>query len=133
MSGEVMSFNFTAPFIASSGILGSNHVIRLAVVGMSLENLSVAIPSQMERYDSIQVLNQAGQTIPAKIAANKTQVNITFDKPVTAGNYVQVLFTGVEMRGGGGDTLFYGVTAERSGIKGQIPVGTARIHIPSRS
>jgi len=31
--------------------------------------------------------------------ADKTQVNITFDKPVTAGNYLQVLFTGVEMRG----------------------------------
>jgi hypothetical protein len=44
-----------------------------------------------------------------------------------------VLFTGVQMGRSDGDTLFYGVTAERTGIRGEIPVGTARVQIPSRS
>lgn len=128
-----MTFNFTAPFITSSGVRGTAHYIRLAVVGMSLKDLMVSLPSQMENYDGIRVVNQAGQDIPAQIAPDKKRVAITFNQPVPQGTYLEILFTNVEMRGSGGDTLFYGVTAERTGITGEIPVGTARVQLPSRS
>ncbi|UBF30051.1 DUF2808 domain-containing protein (plasmid) [Kovacikia minuta CCNUW1] len=134
MSGETaMTFNFTAPFISSSGIRGNVHFIRLAVVGMSLRDLMVSIPSQMENYQSIRVINQTGQDIPAKISVDKRRVAVLFDQPIPQGSYVELMFTGVQMNTSGGDTLFYGVTAEREGITGEIPVGTARVHIPSRS
>ncbi|WP_421655599.1 hypothetical protein [Leptothermofonsia sp. ETS-13] len=54
MAGDTsMVFNFTAPFITSSGVRGSAHFIRLAVVGMSLNDLMISLPSQMEDYDNI--------------------------------------------------------------------------------
>ncbi|QZZ19094.1 DUF2808 domain-containing protein [Leptothermofonsia sichuanensis E412] len=134
MAGETsMTFNFTAPFITSSGVRGTAHFIRLAVVGMSLNDLMISIPSQMEEYNAIRVINQNGQDVPAKISKDKNRVAIVFDQPVAQGTYLEVLFTGVQMRRSDGDTLFYGVTAERTGIRGEIPVGTARVQIPSRS
>lgn len=134
MAGDTaMTFNFTAPFITNSGIRGSAHFVRLAVVGMSLNDLMIAIPNQMEQYDNIRVVNQDGREIPAKISTEKNRVAIVFNQPVSPGTYLEVLFTGVQMRGSGGETLFYGITAERTGIMGEIPVGTARVQIPSRS
>ncbi len=134
MTGETsMTFNFTAPFIANSGLRGTTHFIRVAVVGMSLKDLMVSIPSQMERYEGIKIVNQNGQVIPAKITASKKQVAILFDQPVPKGSYLELMFTGVQMNSSGGDTLFYGITAERTGLRGEIPIGTARVQVPSRS
>ena len=134
MAGESsMTFNFTAPFIANSGLRGTTHFIRLAVVGMSLKDLMVSIPSQMERYESVKIVNQNGQAIPAKITVDKKRVAILFDQPVPQGSYLELMFTGVQMNSVGGNTLFYGITAERTGVQGEIPIGTARVQIPDRS
>lgn len=130
---SVMTFNFTAPFITNSGVRGSAHFIRLAVVGMAVEDLMISLPSQMERYDKIVVLDQNSREIPAKVTVTNNQAAIVFNQAVVPGSYVEVKFTGVEMRGSGGDTLFYGVTAQRRGLRGEIPVGTARVQVPSRS
>jgi hypothetical protein len=134
MAGESsMTFNFTTPFIANSGLRGSTHFIRLAVVGMSLKDLMVSLPSQMERYEGIKIVNQNGQVIPAKITADKKRVAVLFDAPVPAGSYLELMFNGVQMNGSGGNTLFYGITAERTGLRGEIPIGTARVQVPDRS
>ncbi len=134
MLGESsMTFNFTAPFITSSGIRGGSHFIRLAVVGMSLKDLMISIPSQMEHYENLRVVDQNGQNIPAKISVSKKQAAIVFDQPVAQDTHLEILFTDVRMSGFGGDTLFYGITAEHTGVMGEIPIGTARIQIPNRS
>ena len=122
----------TVPVITGSGVLGTNHFIRLAVYGMTLKDLMIALPAQMERFGQIQVLDRAGKTLPAQISINKTQVAITFDQPVTPGNAVQVLFTGVQMQRDSGETLFYGLTGKRVGLQGEIAIGTARVQVPNR-
>jgi len=128
-----MTFNFTAPFITSSGVRGDNHFIRVAVVGMSINDLMISTPKQMEKYEGIQVINQSDQAVPATISTDKGRVAIVFNQPVVQGSYLEVRFTNVQMRRVGGETLFYGVTAERTGINGEIPVGTARVQVPTRS
>ena len=120
------------PVVTTSGALGSNHFIRLAVYGMTLKDLMIALPAQMERFEEVHVLDQSGKAIPADITIDKARVAIRFDQPVTPGNAVQVLFTGVQMQAGGGETLLYGLTGERVGLQGEIPIGTARVQIPSR-
>lgn len=127
-----MTFNFSAPIVTNSGVLGSTHFIRVAVIGMSLKTLMLSIPSQMEKYEAIRVMDQTGSLIPANVTADGKRVAIAFNQPVAPGSTVEVLFTGVQMRGGGGETLFYGVTAERVGLIGEIPVGTARVQVPGR-
>jgi hypothetical protein len=126
-----MVFNFTAPMITNSGVRNSTHFIRVAVIGMSLQDLMISIPSEMERFNSVQVLDQSGQKVPAKIAVSKERLAITFDQPVPPGTYLQVEFNGVQMTLNDG-ILLYGVTGRRVGLKGEIPIGTARIQLPQR-
>ncbi|MBW4522960.1 MAG: DUF2808 domain-containing protein [Scytolyngbya sp. HA4215-MV1] len=127
-----MRFNFTAPIIADSGIVGTQHFIRVAVTGMALQDLMIALPQQMERYDKINVVDQAGKEIPANIKATKERVAITFTNPVPPDSYVEVKFTNVQMTTGGGEYLYYLVTGKRSGLQGEIPIGTAQVRVPSR-
>lgn len=126
-----MVFNFTAPIITNSGVRGSTHFIRIAVIGMSLKDLMIEVPSQMSGYDGIKITDQFGKVISAKTEFGKERVSITFAQPVSPGGYLEVAFTGARMATPGGQTLLYGVTAERSGIKGEIPIGTARVEVPS--
>jgi hypothetical protein len=127
-----MVFNFTAPMITNSGVLNSTNFIRIAVIGMSLQDLMISIPSQMERFESVQVLDQSGKKVPAKITVSKERLAIVFDQPVTAGKYLQVEFAGVQMRTLNDGVLLYGVTGRRVGLSGEIPIGTARIQLPPR-
>ena len=127
-----MVFNFTGPMITNSGALNSTHFIRIAVIGMSLQDLMVSIPSRMERFDSVRIVDQSGREVPSKINTSKERLAIVFDQPVAPGTYLQVEFKGVRMTTSGGDTLLYGITAQRTGLKGEIPIGTARIQIPDR-
>ncbi len=127
-----MQFNFTAPFISSSGLLGDHHVIRVMVIGMSLEDLMIRIPSGMSKYGQVKVTDETGKAVPAKITATKDQVAIVFSQPVESGHILEVDIPGVQTYLEEGNTLLYGVTAKRVGVSGQIPVGTARIQIPSR-
>ena len=127
-----MVFNFTAPMITNSGVLNSTHFIRVAVVGMSLQDLMVSIPSQMDKFNSVRVIDQMGKQVPAKIDISKERLTIAFDQPVAPGNYLQIEFTGVQMQNPNDGILLYGVSGRRVGLKGDIPIGTARIQLPSR-
>lgn len=127
-----MTFNFTAPFISSSGLLNESHVIQVMVVGMSLEDLMISIPPEMAKFNRVQITDGAGKEIPAKITASKERVAIAFDQPVASGTLLQVSIVGVQTEREMGDILLYGVTAKRMGLQGEIPIGTARIQIPFR-
>jgi hypothetical protein len=121
------------PIITRSGALGSNHFIHITVNQMALEDLMIVLPQQMENFDTVRILDQSGKDIPAQISVSKERVTITFDQPVVPGGDLEVLFTGVQMRTSAGEILLYGVTAKRVGLSGEIPIGTARVQIPSRS
>jgi hypothetical protein len=127
-----MIFNFSAPIITNSGALGSTQFIRIAVIGMTLKDLQIDVPSQMERYESIRVIDQTGKQVGTKINSSKERVGIVFDQPVAPGGYLQVEFVGVRMTSQSDGILLYGVTGQRSGLSGQIPIGTARIQLPIR-
>ena len=127
-----MQFNFTTPFISSSGLLGNHHVIRVMVIGMSLEDLMIRIPSEMSKYGQVKVTDETGKAVPAKITASKNQVAIVFSQPVEPGHILEVDIPGVQAYLEEGSALLYGVTAKRVGASGQIPVGTARIQVPAR-
>ena len=127
-----MVFKFNAPVITDSGVLGSSHFIRIAVLGMSLEDLMISLPSQMQAFQGVKVTDQTGKEIPANIAMNERNITITFAQPVTPNTNLKVELTGVRMVPGIATTLLYGVTAQREGIRGEIPVGTAIVNIPDR-
>jgi hypothetical protein len=129
---DSMAFNFTAPFISSSGVLNENHVIRVMVIGMALEDVMVSIPPQMRKFSRIQVTDVSGKEVAAKVTANQRQVAIAFNRPVESGQLLQISIIGMETAQEEGEILLYGVTAKRVGLQGEIPVGTARIQVPGR-
>ncbi|ABA20238.1 conserved hypothetical protein [Trichormus variabilis ATCC 29413] len=124
-----VALNVNVPHITNSGVRNGNHFIRLAVVGMSLQDLMISLPSQMERFNGVRIRDESGKAISAKTEISKENLSITFDEPVTSGASVEVELTGVRRNSLGQDVLLYGVTARRVGLTGDIPVGTARIDI----
>jgi hypothetical protein len=70
--------------------------------------------------------------VASKVTLSKGRVAIVFNQPVAPGGYLQVEFREVQMQKLSDGTLFYGVTGKRVGLQGEIPIGTARIQLPSR-
>lgn len=125
--------NYQVPHITNSGVRNNTHFIRVAVVGMSLEDLMISIPSQMERFNGVRIRDKFGKDIAAQIDVGKEIVSINFNEPVNPGESVEVLFTGVKTRVPLEKILLYGVMAKRVGLDGEIPVGTARIDLPDKN
>lgn len=126
-TGKSMTFNFSAPFISDSGLLGNHHFIDVMVVGMGLEDLEVTIPREMPRFNRVRVLDGAGRNIPASIDASNSLVSVKFDQPVEPGMTVRLDISGTSANNQRDQILLYGVTARRVGLRGSIPIGTARI------
>lgn len=126
-----MSFNFTAPFISSSGLRGDNHIIKVMVLGMALEDLTVSIPRQMAKFSKIRLQDDTGEAIPATIESSESAVKVTFDQPVQPGRTIALNLSGVSLHQEAGRILLYGVMGRRQGLRSSIPIGTARIQVPS--
>ncbi|MBD2204830.1 DUF2808 domain-containing protein [Calothrix sp. FACHB-1219] len=126
-------YTINVPHITGSGVSNNTHFIRVAVDGMSVQDLMITLPYQMERFEQVQIKDQSGREIAAKTQSTKGRLTITFDQPVTPGNSIEVQFAGVRNRISSVRTLLYGVTAQRMGLQGDIPVGTARIDLPDQS
>lgn len=128
-----MTFSFSAPFISSSGLLGDHHIIDVMVVGMALEDLEVTIPAQMARFNRVRVLDGDRQDIPSTLDISSSLISVKFDQPVEPGQTIRLDISGVNTDREEGVILLYGVTARRVGLRGSIPIGTARIHGPFRN
>ena len=128
---SAMSFSFNAPFVSSSGLRGEHHLIRVMVVGMSLQDLMVLIPPQMAKFSSITVKDESGKAIPAKIDRAERRVAIVFDQPVTPGRTIEIDFANGNTAMEQGEILLYRITARQTGIDADIPIGTARIQVPT--
>ena len=125
--------NISVPHITASGVRNDTHFIRLAIAGMSVQDLMITLPYQMERFEKVEIKDQSGREIAAKTEITKERLTVTFDQPVAPGGSVEVQFTGIQRRIPSARILLYGVTAQRVGLQGDIPVGTARIDVPDNS
>lgn len=126
-----IALNYKVPHITNSGVRTDTHFIGVEVVGMSLQDLMISIPNQMQSFKGIRVRDKSGRDIAAKTEINQRNLSIIFEQPVTSGNYVEVQFTGVRTIVPSNKTFLYGVTAKREGLEGEIPIGTARVDLPS--
>jgi hypothetical protein len=127
-----VAFNVEVPHITNSGVRNDTHFIKVAVVGMSLQDLMISLPSQMGRFNGVRIIDQSGREIAAKTEMSKERLSVTFEQPVVPGSSVEVQITGVQRSNSSGNILLYGVTAKRVGLEGDIPIGTARIDIADK-
>lgn len=127
-----MRFNFSAPFIADSGIASANkdsHFINVAVTGYPLTSLTIALPGEMKSVRQVRITDQTGKEVAANVAVSTGSVTINFPQPVAPENYIRVMLNGVEMNQVG-ETVLYRVFAMKQGLMGDIPVGTAMVRVP---
>ncbi|QMS92010.1 hypothetical protein HUN01_32050 [Nostoc edaphicum CCNP1411] len=124
-----VAFNFNVPHITNSGVRNDIHFIKVAIEGMSLQNLIISLPSQMERFNGVRITDQSGGEIAAKTEISKERLLITFDQPVVPGSSLEVELRGVQRKSLGGNVLLYGVSGQRIGLTEEIPIGTARIDV----
>lgn len=128
-----MFFSFNSPFISSSEIRGENHLIRVMVLGMSLQDVMVLVPPQMAKFRSITVADETGKMIPAKIERVDRRVAVVFNQPVISGKTIEINFSDTDITMEEGEILLYSVTAKQVGLNAEIPIGTARIQVPPRN
>ncbi len=69
-----VALNFNVPHITNSGVRNDTHFIKMAIKGMYLQNLIIGLPSQMERFNEVQITDQTGQEIAAKIEIRQTKL-----------------------------------------------------------
>jgi hypothetical protein len=129
-SPSSIALNYNVPHITNSGVKNDTHFIKVEVLGMSLQDLMISIPIQMQRFQGVRVRDKSGMDIAAKTEINQSNLSIIFDQPVASGNTVEVQFTGVKTIAPADKILLYGVTGKRVGLQGDIPIGTARIDLP---
>ncbi len=120
------------PSITGAAISGTSHVISIAGNGMSLTNIAISLPQQMENFSGITIQDQSGATVPAQIQRQDDLVTINFDAPVPAGSSLKVALNNVRMLTKGGERLPYSVSVMQTGAKGEISIGTALISVPTR-
>ncbi|BCL34486.1 DUF2808 domain-containing protein [Nostoc sp. MS1] len=126
-----IALNFNVPHISNSGIKNDTHFIEVEVLGMSLQDLMISVPSQMQRFSGVRVRDKSGRDIAAQTEINQGNLSIVFEQPLAPGNTVEVQFTGVKTTVPADKIILYGVTARRVGLQGEIPIGTARIDLPN--
>ncbi len=124
-----VALNINVPHITNSGVRNDTHFIKLAIKGMSLQDLMIYLPNQMERFNGVRITDQSGKEIASKIEISKERLSITFDQPVAPGSSLEVELTGVQRKSSGGNILLYKVSGQRVGLMGEIPIGTARIDL----
>ncbi|BAY17566.1 hypothetical protein NIES21_34060 [Anabaenopsis circularis NIES-21] len=128
-----IAYTVNVPSITNSGVRNDTHFIKVSVLGMSVQDLMISLPNQMERFSNVRVVDESGKEIGAKTEITKERLSITFDQPVASGSSLEVQLTGVQTKILDGRILLYGVTAKRTGLQGEIPVGTARIDLPYKN
>ncbi|BBD58339.1 hypothetical protein NIES2109_11120 [Nostoc sp. HK-01] len=128
-----IAYTVNVPSITNSGVRNDTHFIKVSVMGMSVQDLMISLPNQMERFSNVRVVDESGKKIGAKTEITKERLSITFDQPVASGSSLEVQLTGVQTKILDGRILLYGVTAKRTGLQGEIPVGTARIDLPYKN
>src|SRR5690242_15566940 len=109
-----VAYTVNVPSITNSGIRNDTHFIKVSVLGMSLQDLMISLPNQMERFSNVRIVDESGKEIAAKTEITKERLSITFDQPVASGSSLEVQLTGVQTKILDGRVLLYGVTARRS-------------------
>lgn len=104
----------------------ATHHFTIHVQGKSLSELSIDLPEYVSILQGIEVTNQSGQKIDAKVSVNNRIATIVFSKSVQPDTTLSIEMKGVNTLGID-NTWHYRVYGKMVGINEEIPLGTARI------
>jgi len=101
--------------------------IDIHVEGKSLSSLAIAIPEEVY-VGSVEVVDGSGKTIETTATIKDKKIAIAFANPVAPEVNLQVRLNNVSNRWHRSNTWMFPMSAQVSGITGDIPLGLALIH-----
>lgn len=128
-SGSLRDVNF--PHLGNAGatpnnarILNATHYFAVHVQGKALSELSIDLPEGVSIPKKIEVKNQSGQKIDAKVSVNNRTATVTFAQAVSPETMLSINMQGVNTSGYG-KTWVYQVYGKMVGLTSQIALGPA--------
>lgn len=110
----------------SARVQGAIHHFEYLVQKNALSELLIQIPDQLKISRGIEIQDQTGKMLDAKVSIDGKQALITFDQPVPANTTISVKMKGI-LTPGYPRTWQYKLYGKFAGINQEIPLGLARI------
>lgn len=110
----------------SARVQGATHHFEYLVQKNALSELLIQIPEHLKISRGIDIQDQTGKTLNAKVSIDGKQALIAFDQPVPPNTTVSVRMRGI-LTPGYARTWQYKLYGKFVGINQEIPLGLARI------
>ncbi len=127
--GSLRDANF--PHLGNGGatlnnarVLNATHYFEIHVQGKALSELSIDLPEVVSMPKTIEVKNQSGQKIDAKVFFNNRTATVVFAQPISPETILSVNMQGVNTSGYS-KTWVYQVYGKIVGLTSQIAMGPA--------
>jgi hypothetical protein len=104
--------------------ISATHYFAVHVQGKALSELSIDLPEGVSIPKKIEVKNQSGQKVDAKVSVNNRTATVVFAQPVPPETTLSVNMQGVNTPGYSKNWL-YQVYGKMVGLTAEIPLGPA--------
>lgn len=125
--------NFNSSHIVHSGahpnnarFQGATHHFEVHVQGKALSALAIDLPQDVRISGGIEVKNQLGKKIDAKVSVNNRKATVVFSQPVPPETTISIDMLGINTSGYSHDWE-YMVYGTMVGLNAEISLGYARI------
>lgn len=102
------------------------HQFKVHVQRKALSELSIDLPEEVSINEGIEVTNQSGQKLAAKVSINDRKAKVVFSQPVAPETTISVSMRGITTPSYE-QTWQYHVFVEKVGMNAQIPLGIVDI------
>lgn len=103
-----------------------NYYLRVHATGQALAQLMIEAPSNVQLSEVITITDQAGNPIKATVSLNGQKATIAFAQAVAPDTTLTIDLENVRTPLDP-PTWFLSVSSQLAGLKGEIPLGLARI------
>lgn len=110
---------------------GATHKFEVHVRGETLAELTIDLPKGISLRKGIEVTNQSGEKVEAKVSVTDRKATVVFSQPVSPETTLLVSMRGVNTLDYS-RTLMYRIYGKMVGAIVEIPLGTARIQTYGR-
>lgn len=110
----------------SARVQGATHHFEYFVQKNALSELLIQIPDQIKISRGIEIQDQTGKMLDAKVSIDGKQALITFNQPIPPNTTISVKMRGI-LTPGYARTWQYKLYGKFAGINQEIPLGLARI------
>jgi hypothetical protein len=105
-------------------LLNATHYFEIHIQGKALTELSIDLPEGVSIPKKIEVKNQSGQKIDAKVSVNNRTATIAFAQPISPETTLSINMRGINTSGYS-KTWVYQVYGKMVGLTSQIALGPA--------